>query len=764
MSRGPAVFVLLVIVSTAAEDPLREAARLDAAGKCDEAERYYQEALAARPSSAMVRNNAGNHYLVCGQPEKARIQFEALLKIQPSHANANLQLARMAAERKQGIKALEHLTHVKDTSAPVRLIRAEALHWAGQRSAALALVDEVDKSAAGDARLRFMLALACARMGLYDRAESAFQAVLAQRPGDFSVLFNLGRAAALAKHYDRAQRALESAIEVRPGDIEAYVELGRVLAARQDYSRAVWVLAQARQRAPTRPDVLLSLAQAARDAGYYGDSALAYDEYLRVAPRDETVRRDRALMYGLTGSRLQDGVRELNQYLRRHPDDPIAHFYLAQLLWKEQPEETLGRLSAAVRLDANFAAARFARAWLLNRLGRTSEALPDYQAAARLSGRNAQALDQLGLAYLTLDQPAQAEKVLRQALEIAPENPQVRMHLGRALMALGREDEARSHLEAFQKLRPQRVRDPRTEPGMIELATLSQRERLQSQIDRLRKDARDHPSDPELQLALASVLLTGGQTEEAMAAFRELLARSADAPIWARAGAALMRAGQHALAKQFLERAAASSPAARLDLAMATSIADGPAKALEVLGSAPEGSEAGNYLLVKARILDAAGRHAEADAALDEGLRQSGARTEVALEAALLLVHRRRDGEALDAIAQALKSAPDDADLLLTKAIVLALMNRTPAAEKAFRGIQSRWPEWDRPYVAHGLMLESTRPQDARQKLRTAVTLNSGDSAARCALERIESSAPPDRRCTCAGGLREWLFSSCADR
>ena len=64
------IFVLLL-----AQDPLREATRLDAEGKCQEAERYYQQALAASPSSAMVLNNAGNHYLLCGQPEKAQSYF-----------------------------------------------------------------------------------------------------------------------------------------------------------------------------------------------------------------------------------------------------------------------------------------------------------------------------------------------------------------------------------------------------------------------------------------------------------------------------------------------------------------------------------------------------------------------------------------------------------------------------------------------------------------------------------------------------------------
>src|SRR5438093_114109 len=92
---------------------LREAARLDAEGKCDEAQRYYQAALTKGSASPALLNNVGNHYLVCGQPVKAQIYFERLLRINPLHTNANLQLARIATEQKQGAKALEYLARLK---------------------------------------------------------------------------------------------------------------------------------------------------------------------------------------------------------------------------------------------------------------------------------------------------------------------------------------------------------------------------------------------------------------------------------------------------------------------------------------------------------------------------------------------------------------------------------------------------------------------------------------------------------------------------
>src|SRR5512143_3356066 len=81
--------IALVISLHAQTLSLRDAARLDAEGKCEEAEKYYKTALANGSPSPALLNNAGNHYLVCGRPAKAQAYFEKLLQINPLHPNAN---------------------------------------------------------------------------------------------------------------------------------------------------------------------------------------------------------------------------------------------------------------------------------------------------------------------------------------------------------------------------------------------------------------------------------------------------------------------------------------------------------------------------------------------------------------------------------------------------------------------------------------------------------------------------------------------------
>jgi tetratricopeptide (TPR) repeat protein len=774
MPAGPALRLLalgiIVIGRGYPQDrALDEAARLDAEQKCDAAEQVYQSVLArGRPSPALL-NNLGNHYLTCGAPEKARAAFELLLKTNPAHVNANLQLARLETGRNHGAKALEYLSRIKEPDAEILLVRAEALHQAGKPDAAAAALAECEKKAGDDPRLVYALGMTCARIGLYERAETAFSAVLARYPDDFDVLYNLGLAAALARHYERAQHAFEVALKVRPADVESLYEMGRVETNLHDYTRAVYLLAQARKLAPQRPDILLALARAAQMAGFYGDCLLAYDEYLKLRPADDMVRRDRALVngaiYGYIRVNLEESIKDLTWYVERHPSDPIGFYNLAQVTERTNPVQSMNNVSAAIKLDPKFEPARYFRALLLQKMGRTEESLAELESAIRLDPHDAHALDLQGLDYLNIDKPAEASQALRQALAQAPDDPDILFHLGRSLMELGRAEEARPFLDRFAKLRQAPTRVPRETPGMIEAANLSAAERSQRMVEQLRQRVQASPNDPSLQLNLGATLLIEGSMEEAAATFRTLLALDPPGAISYDAGRTLLRYEQYALARDFLRRAAAGTPEARLDLAMALYFTDGSQQALAVLDQAPPDHKDGDQRLMKAWILDAAGRTTEADKILEESLNYSVARPRLAQEAALLFVRHKQNAKALDMIGRASKLTPDDAGILLTRVVVLCAMGRNAEAEKAVREIENRWPEWDRPYLVEGLLMEhASRPDDARRRIQIALALGAQDSAARCALNRIAAPTSSDPDCVCQTGLYEVFFPGCSTK
>ncbi|MBS1829178.1 MAG: tetratricopeptide repeat protein [Acidobacteria bacterium] len=562
---------------------LREAARLDQAGKCSESEQIYQRALSQQNAAGPVLwNNVGNHYLICRQPEKARAYFEKVTRAVPLHLNANLQLARMEV--------------------------------------------------AG---------------GAFGSAETRLSKLLPGNGRDFDVLLLLGTAAARAGSVARAKEVLESALALRADDVTAMVEAGLANAATGDYPRAVFLLARAQAREPAQAAIALALARAAEDAGYYGDAAVAYDRYVSLAPGNTEARRDRARVYALSG-RAQ-GIEELRSYVEAHTSDALGHFYLAQVTWKEDSDGALRELAEALRIDPRLAAAHSARGWLLHRLGRSEEALGHLRAAVKLRPDDYRARDQMGVVLLSLDRAREAEPELRRAAALAPRDPAVALHLGRALTELGSEEEGRKWLDAHERLRAGRQRDPRRESGMIDLAVMDPDGRRTRELERFRTMAASRPDDPLLHLHLAGLLLEDGQTDAALRAYKTLEGMNAEASIWVQAASRLLEAGWKDAAGSFYERA--GLPADPLQSALQLAVA---ARYDESLA-----------LLRKGRIEGAEGRLLEAIVASLRGEAQSALERLTAIEAqwpdwgrarlvhGLLLREQKRGREAAAQLRQA---------------------------------------------------------------------------------------------------------------
>jgi tetratricopeptide (TPR) repeat protein len=173
----------------------------------------------------------------------------------------------------------------------------------------------------------------------------------------------------------------------------------------------------------------------------------------------------------------------------------------------------------------------------------------------------------------------------------------------------------------------------------------------------------------------------------------------------------------------------------------------------------------GDVLLLKANLLEAAGRRDEVEKALNQGLHQVSTKPRVVQPAVLLLLRLGRKTEALALLEQAILANPLDADLLLLKAMVLGLMNQFAAAEKTIKEVELSWPEWDRAYLAHGLLLERfARPVEARQKLQIVTTLGSQDLNLQCALARLAGKPKSAPECSCLKGLEQLLFPNCGQR
>ena len=699
---------------------------LDNRKKPKEADDAFRRALANAPRSPDVQSNYGFHLLFTGDEKGAREAFLKAVAADPAHYNANVQLARLALQRKSGGEALTCLKRLaaNQQEAPnVAILKLQALYLAGDRAEADALVQRLSAVAQGDPRLSFALGTALADAGHPDQAEPFLTRSLAAAPADFNALYALGVTALHAGHYERARDVLETALRQQPLNVDVLYSLAYADHASNQRETAVRLLAQAAQLAPQRADVQKLLAIAMGEVGALQDSIAAWDRYVKLEPGDDFARCERGLRIALSG-KFEQGIADMKWYLARHPNDADGYYYLGLGESGADLDQGLKDLDKALALRPDFADARSARGSLYYQQGKPEAALKDLEFAAARRPGDPVILDKLGQTYLALDRPADAVRALRQAVGLAPDDSRTLLHFGRALAAAGEAEESKTAMDRFRQLGPPtRVGLP---AGVVEYLSLTPEQQRADYRARVEQSVARDPTDAAAQASYLKLSLDDGNLDQASAAARRIAALKPGAAALAAAGRMLLAAKQYALAEELLEQAAAAGPSAgvELDLAIAAFHTAGPGQGLRQMDRVPESARSGDYYLARAYMLDASGKSEEAVAALNQALGASSKRSDLYREAAALLAWNGRTPEALRLLDRAAQILPQDREIPLMKATTLELAGESAAAGHLLDEIQNRWPEWHAVWVARGVILATHRDfEAARQALETAFVL-----------------------------------------
>ena len=700
---------------------------LDSEQRYDEAERFYGRALKAAPDSAQVLNNVANHYLAAGNRLRARELYLKAIAMDPHHTNANLQLAQMSVEDGHGRQALNYLNRLGDSGNPdpsMLMLRASALALSEQCSEAGPILEKLADQSNGDERMYFSMGMANAECKLYDAAERSFSRALDADPRNFDVLYNLGFAALRAGHLQRAQSALEIALKQRPDDPDCLYAAAQVLFKQGRPVEAAALLAKAQKVAPERADIVLLIAQIAAQLEFYEDSAAAYDRYLVLKPTDDAAHRERGFVLALA-NQSKSALREIEWYLHRHPRDAMGFYVLAVAQLFEDRAKASDSLDRALALDPALFQARYSRALLNLEEEKPAAAADDLKLFVEREPKNYRALAHLGQAYLALNRPNEADTVLKQAVELAPDSPLVLVQYRRALEKLGRKQDAATVL-ARLKQSSSSTEGSKRRVGLIDYLSLSAADQRAQYLANLHKNVAADPSDPRWKIRLGRELLAEGKTDEGLGIFLELR-NVQDPSLLASSGRILLEFERYELARPFLESAITAAPAmsaARLDLAIALFHLQSPDTALSELDKTPAEDRKGDYYLLRAEILDSLGKIDEAANALNRGIQAAPTRPSLYYQATGFLLKHKLYHEALALLEQVARVLPDERELLLAQVVTLDLLRREVDAQKLLAKIQARWPEWDRPYLLNGILLEiQLKSAEARQVLETAIAL-----------------------------------------
>ncbi|MCX6349725.1 MAG: tetratricopeptide repeat protein, partial [Candidatus Aureabacteria bacterium] len=305
----------------------------------------------------------------------------------------------------------------------------------------------------------WLIAKTAERRGDFTQAAAGYREVLAVDPGWWETRQALGLIlySRLGKT-DEARRELETVIAQSPTAAVSRAALSEIWLDRGDFARAGDEAAAALAVDPNNYQALVVLGQISLQGG---EPARA-EELFRRAARISGGGPLAHYGLGLLAARDKDWTKA-EEYFRdaldAYPVFVEARYNLAVALEAEgKREEALAALEAVVSVRPDFFLAHAARGRILYLSGRYDPAIPALRNALALDPRAWEPPYFLGKCYYEKREDQTALAYLKEAAELAPDNPAVLSDLGLAYDRAGQPGPARETLQRALQANPHYVR------------------------------------------------------------------------------------------------------------------------------------------------------------------------------------------------------------------------------------------------------------------------------------------------------------------
>jgi tetratricopeptide (TPR) repeat protein len=229
-------------------------------------------------------------------------------------------------------------------------------------------------------------------------------------------------------------------LKVVPRQPQAMLILGLGRAAAGDVDGAIDALTRAVSLRTDLPDAWLALADQLRLRGDGESADRAYARYIKAATRDPRLQSAAA---ALCDNRIPEAEALLRAHLARHPNDVAALRMLAEVAARLLRYSDAQRLlERCLELAPSFDAARHNYATVLNRQGRSAEALEHCACLLAKEPHNPNYLSLQAATSANLGDYADSIAAYESVLQNYPQQPKLWMSYGHALRTTGKVPES----------------------------------------------------------------------------------------------------------------------------------------------------------------------------------------------------------------------------------------------------------------------------------------------------------------------------------
>jgi tetratricopeptide (TPR) repeat protein len=427
-------------VSIDLDQALTQAIAQHQAGKIQAAEHLYRTILQKQPNHPQANHHLGVLAVQLGRPGIALPHLRAATQADPVQNHYWWSYLDALMQTGQQITAQQELQERGPKDALSGMItRSTQPHERTTQKTAGKKADQPNREIT-DKLIQLFQA------GRYLEAAALAHRLTARYPSHGFSWKVLGAALARMGQRDATLAAMRQAAALLPADAEAHNNLGNTLRnmghpeeARASFLRALKL----------RPDLAAihnNLGNALRDLGQPDAAENSFRKALQLNPALPEAHNNLGIVLQAQG-RLQDAEASFRQALTYLPEHVQANHNLGSLLLDNgELKAALAHLQTASRQAPNETRTLNLLGLTLRELRQRTEAREYFLKALSIQPDFADAHNNLGIVQGDLEELDAAADSFRQALEINPDHADAHSNLGNLLIALGKTEEARTHL------------------------------------------------------------------------------------------------------------------------------------------------------------------------------------------------------------------------------------------------------------------------------------------------------------------------------
>ena len=408
----------------------------------------FQRALAEDPVYLPALENMAQLDLLEKKPEQARLRFEAALAKDKKNVSLMTALAKLAAT--QGNKAetarwFEQASKENPDALAPAMTLANFYQHSGQKEKALVLAQKLQASNPANPDPLALLADIQFNSGNYDAAVENYGNLALLQPTSALVPLRIALSKIALKDYPGAQESLKKALSLKPDLLEAQVLSVILLVEKKNYPEALAITRTIQKQHADAPAGLKLEGDVMAAQNKPEDALKAYEGAFRISKNGLLlVKIHQSLMQA---GKTKDANLRITQWLQEHPTDVSTRLYFATTkLSNQEYKLAIEQLEKIVGQDPNQVIALNDLAWAYQQQ-KDKRALAVAERAYKLANANPAVLDTLGWILFEQGDTARALPLLQKSSTLAPNAPEIRYHLGLALVKMGDKRGARTQFE-----------------------------------------------------------------------------------------------------------------------------------------------------------------------------------------------------------------------------------------------------------------------------------------------------------------------------